>query len=247
LKGEIHHETTQDSSDVFGVAWHTIGEKAIDSSIQTAIRRFGRAFLAPVGPDLSRGEVTLRLYSKRSSAGFLGMAGTVEKVFWESWTIPILMNSQPRAAGDAPDVALQRQRLQFSLEETVRATLLQVCQLAGGDLEHVPPIQFDIDAPMQCGFEILVRGDVAPAALGPSLHSVRAAAASAGSSAQSEAQRAGAAAPGNESPTLHRVPSYASSKGEEDSAANGGMMGGVAGVSRWLGRIISQGPPLITK
>jgi len=27
----------------------------------------------------------------------------------------------------------------------------------------------------------------------------------------------------------------------------GGVFGGVAGVGRWFGRMISQGPPLITK
>ena len=116
--------SSQESSDVFAITWNTIGEAAVDASIQTAVRRFSRAGLASVGPDLSRGEITLRFYSKQAAPGFLGMAGTVEKVFWEEWTVPLLVNAQPRAAGDAPDIAMQRARMQSNLEDPGRVITL---------------------------------------------------------------------------------------------------------------------------
>ncbi len=246
-----HPSSPQESSDVFGVSWNTIGEPGVDTSIQTAIRRFSRAALASVGPDLARGEVTLRLYSKQAAPGFLGMAGTVEKVFWEAWTIPVLVNSQPRAAGDAPDIAMQRARLQSNLEDTVRSSILQVCQMACGDVQHLPAIQFDIDAPMQCGFEILVPGDIPAnaATAGPSLHSVRAAAAAGGAA---PATAAGGRATDSSNADALRQPaqlqrtSSSGSTREEEGGGNG-VFGGVAGVGRWFGRMISQGPPLITK
>jgi hypothetical protein len=52
----------------------------------------------PVATDLSRGQLLLSFYDKRPKRT-LGFTVGEEKVYWEQWLFPMLINKRPRISG----------------------------------------------------------------------------------------------------------------------------------------------------
>lgn len=70
----------------------------MDKSIEEAIETFSNS-LAEVGPDLARGKLELSFFEKRRRYLF-GVARSSEKVYWEQWSVPVVVNTRPRAVGE---------------------------------------------------------------------------------------------------------------------------------------------------
>jgi hypothetical protein len=52
------------------------------------------------GPELSKATLLLSFFERRMSKSFWGFGSTEEKVVWEQWKIPFLINHSALPAGD---------------------------------------------------------------------------------------------------------------------------------------------------
>ena len=85
----------QTESDLFDIVYPRCGIEEVQRKIDDQIPKL-MASLVPVGPDLSRGQMSILFYEKRVSKAFFGMSTSVEKVNWEQWQIRLIVNTQPR-------------------------------------------------------------------------------------------------------------------------------------------------------
>jgi len=89
----------QYESDVLSLSYARCGVADMDKQVEEAIELFATS-LSPVGPDLSRGTLVLAFFEKRKRYLF-GVAKSVDKVYWEQWSIPVVVNHRARPAGDS--------------------------------------------------------------------------------------------------------------------------------------------------
>ncbi len=85
----------QTESDLFDIVYPRCGIEEVQRKIDDQIPKL-MASLVPVGPDLSRGQMSILFYEKRVSKAFFGMSTSTEKVNWEQWQIRLIVNTQPR-------------------------------------------------------------------------------------------------------------------------------------------------------
>ena len=85
-------------SDVLDVTYARCGVTEMDKQVEEAIENFTHS-LTPVGPDLSRGTIVLAFFEKRKRYYF-GVAKSTENVYWEQWSVPVIVNHRPRTAAD---------------------------------------------------------------------------------------------------------------------------------------------------
>ncbi|GMI37114.1 hypothetical protein TeGR_g13466 [Tetraparma gracilis] len=109
----------------------------VDRQVAGAIDSFLGA-LTPIGPELSKGVLSLSFFERRVSKAFLGLVSTEERVVWEAWSLPLLVNSTPRPVNEDGASVIERSRIQESTEATLRASLLHIHACASS-ISHVPP------------------------------------------------------------------------------------------------------------
>lgn len=218
-----------ESSELFQAQWCSIGMAEVSASVEDAVEQLSLDSLQPRSPTSAGGSVTLSFHTKTTVASLIGLGGTTLRKQFEEWRIPFLVDLQPRAPGDGPADTLHRQRRQADLEKAVRSSLLAVATLAVKQADHVPAVDFAVKAPLHFGFTINVPGKSNPS----SLHSLRAQAVSGG--------RAGASA------DTAGKPATTTPAPDEASPAAGGFMGGFSQLGSLMSRMLTTGPPLITK
>mmetsp|Transcript_23318 Transcript_23318/g.65545 ORF Transcript_23318/g.65545 Transcript_23318/m.65545 type:complete len:209 (+) Transcript_23318:197-823(+) len=145
---------TEYESDLFDICYARCGSIEVDKTVEEGVQRLIES-LEPVGPDLARGSLVLSFYENRKKS-FLGLTSSTERVFWEQWTVPVLVNLRPRAVGGSEASALERERRQAQVESALRASVLLATKLAGSKTEHIPPINFGITAPITFPYEIKI-------------------------------------------------------------------------------------------
>ena len=127
----------------------------IDKTVEESIEQFCHS-LSPVGPELARGRLVLSFYERRTRKTFLGMS-TKEKVYWEQWSIPVLVNCTPRATGDNAGAALERERTIETAREAVTSTIFHIVELVNERSDHIPPTAvYNSDSAVAFPFEISV-------------------------------------------------------------------------------------------
>ena len=92
---EVHASEVQ--LDHFPLAYACVG----DLSVRTHVTEAVEAFMSNVivaGPNLHKGFVTLTFSKQRTNKQFFWQYQ--EKVVWEEWIIPILVDSTPQPASD---------------------------------------------------------------------------------------------------------------------------------------------------
>mmetsp|Transcript_10708 Transcript_10708/g.15107 ORF Transcript_10708/g.15107 Transcript_10708/m.15107 type:complete len:89 (+) Transcript_10708:513-779(+) len=57
----------------------------------------------------------------------------------------VVVNNTPRPVGDDSASVIERQRIRDTAERMLRAVLLKIFDLAGGDIDHVPPVMYEFD------------------------------------------------------------------------------------------------------
>ena len=81
----------------FPIAYACCVDPAVRMRITEALGTF-TSNLVPAGPDLHKGFVTLTFFKRRTNKVVFWQYQ--EKVVWEEWIIPLLVDSTPKPAGD---------------------------------------------------------------------------------------------------------------------------------------------------
>lgn len=82
----------------------------VDDSIETFLRS-----LAPIGPELMAGCLTLSFYERKAKNKLFGLVHQEEKVVWEQWVLRVVVNNTPRPMGGDEASVIERQRIQVRL------------------------------------------------------------------------------------------------------------------------------------
>ena len=126
----------------FSFSYSKIGKvDDVDRQIDSAVADFLRS-LVPIGPELSKGTVSLTFFERRVSKAFLGLVSTEERVVWEVWHLPLLVNSTPRPVNDDGASVVERHRIQSTAEVALKRSMAQI-HLFAAEIDHVPPVMYE--------------------------------------------------------------------------------------------------------
>uniref|UniRef100_A0A7S2BGI4 Autophagy-related protein 101 n=1 Tax=Octactis speculum TaxID=3111310 RepID=A0A7S2BGI4_9STRA len=158
-KGPLRPQEIQ--CEHFPVAYASCGEAVVYRRIDDSIQTF-MSSLVPAGPELLKGCLTLGFFYRRTNK--VVFWAYEEKVVFEEWIIPLLVNNTPHLAVNAPITALERDRMQKSAdamycrrpdahdESTRTASLLdqmmEIFTQVNSSHDHVPPHHYDFE--MSC-------------------------------------------------------------------------------------------------
>jgi Autophagy-related protein 101 len=155
----------------------------ITSDVDQAIDHFLQHSLSQIGPELMSGCLSVRFFERRRrsilspSSGSTPLAPLIgwlmppatdsdEKIVWEEWYIRAVINNTPRPIGNDVMSMLERQRIQDTGENMLRAVLLHIYNVAAGggatpsldrppapsgnhpsfnSLDHVPPVIYEYE------------------------------------------------------------------------------------------------------
>ena len=115
-------------------------ERKVDESIETFLRS-----LTPIGPELMAGNLTVSFYERRARQKLFGLVHQEEKVIWEQWILRVVVNNTPRPMGEDEASVIERQRIQDTAEGMLKSVLLKVFDLAGENIDHIPPVMYDFE------------------------------------------------------------------------------------------------------
>lgn len=87
-------------SELFDVGYAKANAAAADKLVEDAVQLFGSVQHTRVSPSAFRGEIALRFYEKRVKR-ILGFTSSAEKLVWEEWRVPLIVDTTPRTGGDA--------------------------------------------------------------------------------------------------------------------------------------------------
>ncbi len=104
------------------------GVEDVEQTVSTAITDLSQSMLH-VGPNLSRGVITLSFFEKRETKGFFGILNSEEKVFFERWKIPILVNDSPFPREGDPTSEISRMRLIETAREQIKKLMLTIFEV----------------------------------------------------------------------------------------------------------------------
>jgi hypothetical protein len=145
------------------------GNDHVENSVTEAIALLKKS-LVQVGPGLSRGVVILSFFEKRENKGFFGMLTTQEKVYFERWRIPILVNENPlesssgggggggvggrggssgsNQGGSSAHQASNREyrhRVYETAREEIKQRMLCIFENANSSVDHVPATAYEFE------------------------------------------------------------------------------------------------------
>mmetsp|Transcript_4964 Transcript_4964/g.11018 ORF Transcript_4964/g.11018 Transcript_4964/m.11018 type:complete len:252 (-) Transcript_4964:365-1120(-) len=115
-------------------------DRRVDDSIETFIRT-----LSPIGPELMSGRLTVSFFERRGKQKLFGLVHQEEKIVWEQWMLRVVVNNTPRPMGEDAASVIERQRIQDTAEGMLKAVLLKVFELAGSEIDHIPPVMYDFE------------------------------------------------------------------------------------------------------
>lgn len=122
----------------FGVSFARCGARDVDVAVDQALEDFWRS-LRPAGPDLAKGGIAASFFMRRVKKSF-GLFLKEEKVVWEQWVIPVLVNKSPRPTEDDETSVLARSRMQETAEQLLQARMLNILDSVNACIDHVPPV-----------------------------------------------------------------------------------------------------------
>jgi len=119
---------------------HTNVEKKVDDAIESFLRS-----LSQIGPELMSGCLVLSFFERRASKQLFGLVTHEERLVWEQWILRVVVNNTPRPISDDSAAVIERQRIQDTADGGLRSVLVQVFEIAGGDINHVPPVMYEFE------------------------------------------------------------------------------------------------------
>jgi len=73
------------------------------------------------------------------------ISSTLTDNSWEQWILRIVVNNTPRPISNDSASVIERQRIQDTAEGMLRSALAKVFEIAGGPIDHVPPVMYEFD------------------------------------------------------------------------------------------------------
>ena len=127
----------------FNLTYSKIGKiEDVDRQVDESIEKFMLS-LKPIGPELSRGDISLSFFERRVTKQLFGLVSNEERIIWEVWNIPVLVNSTPRPVNDDTASVIERQRIQDTAETIIRDAILKIFANASAGIDHVPPVMYE--------------------------------------------------------------------------------------------------------
>jgi hypothetical protein len=123
---------------------HSALEYDVDKKVDDAISSFLMT-LSQIGPELLSGGLTLSFFERRATRQLFGLVSNEEKVVWEQWHLRVVVNNTPRPVSDDSAAVIERQRIQDTAEGMLRSVLLKIFEIAGGAIDHVPPVMYEFE------------------------------------------------------------------------------------------------------
>jgi len=118
----------------------------LDTKVDDSIDNFLRSHLYQIGPELLSGCLTVSFFERRASRQLFGFIPShEEKVIWEQWIMHIVLNNTPRPMNDDSASLIERQRIQSTAEGMLKSVMLKIYDLAGNDIDHIPPVMYDFE------------------------------------------------------------------------------------------------------
>ena len=126
-----------------------IASEEVDESVVLALKCMMNCLTA-VGPNLYRSVLILSFYEFRETKGFFGLINNNEKVVFERWKIPILVNensSVPSNTITNPNLSITPSQEILLAREQIQLRLLYIIEVASY-VDHVPPslYEYEIEA-----------------------------------------------------------------------------------------------------
>jgi len=124
-----------------GIAYASCGDVDINRKVNATTSTILDS-LEPAGPDLQKGTVTLTFFKRRT--GKVVFWAYEEKMVWEQWNIPVLVNTEVSADDQRRRLSAeerdqhQRQR-EARCTESLQQRVMEVLCLLNDGVEHVPP------------------------------------------------------------------------------------------------------------
>mmetsp|Transcript_12024 Transcript_12024/g.12088 ORF Transcript_12024/g.12088 Transcript_12024/m.12088 type:complete len:202 (+) Transcript_12024:140-745(+) len=119
------------------------GVPDIDKAVKDAIESF-QLSLCRVSPNNSKGVVVLSFYEKRSSRGFFGLTNNEEKVYFERWKIPVIVNDEVFRPDDIND-KIELKRIRDFGREQIQQRMMTIIESVNASMDHVPPSMYEYD------------------------------------------------------------------------------------------------------
>lgn len=113
------------------------GQTTAESDVRQAIDSLNST-LVSIGPNTSRGSLSLSYYEKREKSGFFGFTSMTEKVYFERWKVFFVVDHSAFSPGRDDAAEIARERARDSCRSQLQLRLLHVFQAVNQDLEHVP-------------------------------------------------------------------------------------------------------------
>ena len=132
----------------FGVAFARCSDLSITRAVDTAVDQLLTGKLVAAGPELSKGGLVLSFFERRTTTALFGLVSNEERVVWEQWVLPVLVDHTPQATSDDTASSLERARLKDEGEALLRQRISDVFEAVGASTDHVPPVmyEFQLDA-----------------------------------------------------------------------------------------------------
>ena len=111
--------------------WDRCGVDDVDGTVSDAIATLRRSLL-PCGPKLTKGIVVLSFFEKRESKTVFGLFSNVDKVYFERWRIPIVVNDSPLPRGMDEASDLNRARIFDTARMQVQQQMLTIFEVVYG-------------------------------------------------------------------------------------------------------------------
>ncbi|CAM9648637.1 unnamed protein product [Discosporangium mesarthrocarpum] len=133
----------------FNLSFARCGAVDVDKSVDGAIEGFWQS-LSPAGPDLAKGWITVSFFMRRVKKSIFGLMLKEEKVVWEQWVIPVLVNTAERPSDNDQASVLARKRTQVLSETLLHARMVDVLNSANDCIDHVPPVGTPYEFEIAC-------------------------------------------------------------------------------------------------
>mmetsp|Transcript_6844 Transcript_6844/g.8828 ORF Transcript_6844/g.8828 Transcript_6844/m.8828 type:complete len:209 (-) Transcript_6844:191-817(-) len=124
----------------FPVAYTSCGDRNVDNRINSTIIEFMET-LYDAGPDLQKGTISITFFKKRINK--VAFWQYQEKVVWEEWIIPLLINNSQQPRNNERISQNERNILQIDSDlrylEILQSRMFEIITLLNESVDHVPP------------------------------------------------------------------------------------------------------------
>lgn len=155
------------------------GPKDVNDSVLDSIKLVRNVSLNhnSIGPNLSKAILILSFFELREVKGFFGFASSNEKVVFERWRIPIVIDSRPlsnriiermtnssNSSSYYEDVPSSTDELEWvnilkTTKEEIQKRLFLIYDTVNTSLDHVPPTMYEYDIEVVASINGIERKD----------------------------------------------------------------------------------------